>query len=82
MARIETKVKAATAGAYLASTALLADLTALQDQPGLVSWLPAWVAPLVLPLIPAAITAVAGYQARHTPRTDVAAQTAADTKGL
>lgn len=67
-APIETKVKAATLAAYLGSTALLAVLTAVQDQPELVSWLPAWLAPFLLAVIPAAVTAVAGYQARHTPR--------------
>ncbi|MEV7770600.1 holin [Kitasatospora sp. NPDC086791] len=71
MAQIETKVKAATVAAYLGSTALLADLTAVQNQPGLVSWMPGWLAPFVLSLIPTAITAVAGYQARHTPRPDL-----------
>ena len=67
-APIEQKVKAATAAAYLGSTGLLAALTAVQDQPGLVGFLPAWLSPFVLPIVPAAVTLVAGYQARHTPR--------------
>lgn len=69
-APIERKVTAATAAAYLGSTGLLAAITAVQDQPGLVGFLPTWLAPFVLPLVPAAATLVAGYQARHTPRTD------------
>jgi hypothetical protein len=68
-APVERKVTVAAAAAYLGSTGLLAALTAVQDQPGLVGFLPAWLAPFVLPVVPAAVTFVAGYQARHTPRT-------------
>lgn len=79
---IETKVKAATAAAYVASTGLLAGLTAVQSQPGLVGWMPAWLTPFVLGLVPAAVTAVSGYQARHTPRFDADARAAADVSGV
>lgn len=68
-APIEAKVTAATAAAYVASTALLTILTSVQDVPGLVSWMPAYLAPFVLSAIPTGITFIAGYQARHTPRT-------------
>lgn len=78
MGPIETKVKASAAAAYVGSTGLLASLTAVQDQPGLVGWMPTWVAPFVLGLLPAGIAAVSGYRARHTPRTDPAARAAAD----
>lgn len=79
---IENKVKAATAGAYLASTGLLAALTAVQDQPGLVGWMPAWLAPFVLSAVVPGITFVGGYRARHTPRSDADARAAADLKAL
>ncbi|RLL68123.1 holin [Streptomyces sp. Z26] len=65
---IETKVKASTAAAYLGSTGLLAMLTAVQDNAGLVSSLPDVLEPFVLALVPAAITGVAGWGAKHTPR--------------
>lgn len=78
---IEAKVKVATAATYLGTTALLADLTAIQDNPGLIGWLPAWLAPFVLPLIPTAATFLAGYRARHTPRSDADARAAADAPG-
>ncbi|MEU8920281.1 holin [Kitasatospora sp. NPDC048545] len=71
MAQIETKVKAAAAATYLGTTSLLAGLTAVQDHPGLVGWLPEWLAPFVLAIVPTAIAGVAGYQARHTPRPDL-----------
>lgn len=79
---IETKVKAATAAAYIGTTGLLASLTAVQDQPGLIGWLPAWLTPFVLGLLPAAVTAVSGYRASHTPRSDAAARAAADFPGV
>jgi len=67
-APVEKKVTAATAGTYVASTALLAGLEAVQDQAELVSWVPSAVAPFVLALVPTAIAFVSGWRARHTPR--------------
>lgn len=81
-APIETKVKAATAGVYLSSVAGLGVLEAVHDAPLLIAWLPDWIEPFILGLVPTAITAVAAYQARHTPRTDPAARSAADIRGL
>ncbi|MFJ2863670.1 holin [Kitasatospora sp. NPDC087314] len=75
---IETKVKAATLATYLGSTALLEVLTTVQDQPSLLGMLPGWLAPWLLALLPTAVTGVAAYQARHTPRADVNAARAAD----
>lgn len=69
-ARIETKVKAATAAAYVGSAGLLGALTAIRDDARLVGWLPDGLAPFVLALVPTAITAVSGWMARHTPRGD------------
>ncbi|MFD0208962.1 holin [Streptomyces hirsutus] len=68
---IETKVKAATAAAYLGASGLLGALAALQDNVRLVEWLPDSLAPFVLALVPAAIAAGTGWKARHTPRPDL-----------
>ena len=65
---VETKVKASTAGAYIASTGVLASLAAIQDNARLLSWMPDAVAPFVLALVPAAISFVGGWAAKHTPR--------------
>lgn len=67
-APVETKVKAASLATYLAATALLAVLTAIQDNAGLIGGLPDAVEPFVLALIPTAVTLAAGWAARHTPR--------------
>ena len=68
-APVEKKVTAATAAAYLGSTGLLAVLEAARDNTELVGWMPSGVTPFVLALVPAAITFVSGWAARHTPRT-------------
>ncbi|MET4927340.1 holin [Streptomyces sp. PSRA5] len=66
---VEKKVSAATAGAYAGSTGLVASLVAIQDDARLVEWMPNGLTPFVLALIPAAITLVGGWVAKHTPRT-------------
>jgi hypothetical protein len=65
---VEKKVKWATVAAYLGSTGLLAILTAVQGDAGLVDPLPDPLEPFALALVPAAITFAAGWKARHTPR--------------
>ncbi|MFE5630597.1 holin [Streptomyces sp. NPDC056543] len=65
---VETKVKVASAAAFLASSGLLAILAAVQDNARLLSWMPDAVAPFVLALVPTAITFVSGWAAKHTPR--------------
>lgn len=65
---IETKVKASTAAAYIASTGVLASLSAVQDNARLLSFLPDSISPFVVALVPAAITFVSGWAAKHTPR--------------
>ncbi|MEU9198841.1 holin [Streptomyces sp. NPDC048332] len=65
---VEKKVTAASAAAYVGSTGLLASLAAVQDNSELVGWMPTGVAPFVLALVPAAITFVSGWMAKHTPR--------------
>lgn len=67
-APIEKKVTAASFAAFVASTALLAALTAVQDAGSLVDWMPTALAPFVLALIPTAMTFAAGWVTRHTPR--------------
>lgn len=67
-APVERKVSAATAGAYLASTGLIASLTAVQDHHELVSWMPGSLTPFVFALVPAFITFAAGWSAKHTPQ--------------
>lgn len=67
-APVERKVTAATSAAYIGSTALLGALTAVSDHHELVGWMPSGLAPFVLALVPAAITGVAGWAAKHTPR--------------
>ena len=70
-APIERKVTAATAAAYVASTALLGALAAVQDHARLLGWMPDSVSPFVLALIPTATTLVSGWLAKHTPREGV-----------
>ncbi|MEV1063366.1 holin [Streptomyces sp. NPDC050263] len=67
-APVEKKVTAATAAAYVGSTGLLASLEAVPDHAELVGWMPSALAPFVLALVPAAITFVSGWAAKHTPR--------------
>ncbi|GAA2971375.1 holin [Streptomyces enissocaesilis] len=67
-APVEKKVSAATVAAYLGSTGLLAVLTAIQDNSGLVGGLPDGLEPFVLALIPTSLTFVGGWVAKHTPR--------------
>ncbi|MFF1960983.1 holin [Streptomyces sp. NPDC058220] len=69
-APVEKKVSFATAGAYLGSTGLLGSLAVIQDDARLLEWMPDGLTPFVVALIPAAITFVAGYRAKHTPRTE------------
>lgn len=52
-APVEKKVTAATAGTYVASTALLASLAAVQDNARLLEWMPDSLTPFVLALAPA-----------------------------
>jgi hypothetical protein len=65
---VEKKVKFASFAAYVGSTGLLAGLTAVQDNAGLVGWMPDPLEPFVLALVPAGITFAAGWKAKHTPR--------------
>lgn len=67
-APVEKKVTWASVGAYLGSVGLLAVLTAVQGDAGLVAPLPDPLEPFALGLVPAALTFAAGWKTKHTPR--------------
>lgn len=67
---VETKVKAAAWATYLGLVALLAVLNAVADA-NLVAVLPDLVEVFVAPILPALITFVAGWTAKHTRRYDL-----------
>ena len=67
-APIETKVTAAAAATYVGSTGVLAALTAVADHHELVGWMPGALAPFVLAVVPTAISFVAAWCAKHSPR--------------
>ncbi|MET9462959.1 holin [Streptomyces canus] len=68
---IESKVKWATAAAYLTSSGLLGVLAAVQDNARVLEPLPDSISPLVLALVPGLLTYAAGWKASHTPRPDL-----------
>lgn len=69
---VEKKVTASTVAAYLVSVALLTVLGTVQDNPLLVSGLPDLLEAILLSAIPALVTFVAGFAAKHTDRPDLA----------
>ncbi|NWF31283.1 holin [Streptomyces sp. PKU-EA00015] len=69
-APVETKVKAASAATFLVGIAI-AVLNAVAADSSLLGPLPAWLQAITLPLVPTALTWLAGYQARHTPRSPI-----------
>ncbi|WP_045300221.1 hypothetical protein [Saccharothrix sp. ST-888] len=79
-APIETKVKAASATTFLVGIAIAA-LNAVTADNSLLGPVPAWLQAPILALVPSALAFLSGYQARHTPRTDQAAQAAGGTPG-
>ena len=62
---VETKVKTTT-WATLAASVLLANINAVQDQPGILDPLPAWLQFLIIATIPPVATFLSGYAAPHT----------------
>lgn len=66
-APIESKVTAATAMTFVVGLAV-AVLNAVQADTSLLGPLPSWLQAPLLALVPAALTFLAGYKARHTPR--------------
>lgn len=66
-APIEAKVKAATSATFLVSL-LIAVLNTVVSDDSLLGPLPVWLQPIVIALAPPALTFLAGWQAKHTPR--------------
>jgi hypothetical protein len=76
---IELKVIASTVATTAAGLAV-ATLNAVEADSSLLGPLPGWVQAPLIALVPSALTFLAGYQARHTPRSDSAARAAADNR--
>jgi hypothetical protein len=74
--RVEPKVTWTTAGGYLATAlAFLLNSLLSGDQMGVIATqLPAWLEAILLPLLPAVIAFLSGYQARHQWRVKPGAQ--------
>jgi len=64
---IEAKVKSATAATFLVSL-VVAVLNTVAADDSLLGPLPSWLQPIVIALVPAALTFLAGWQAKHTTR--------------
>lgn len=72
-APVEKKVTWGAVLAYLGGLAVMAVLNAVGSDTGLVASLPAWAESLVVPILPAVLSFVGGWFARHTPRPDLPA---------
>lgn len=68
--RVESKVKAGAAWAYLAALGALAVVNGVTDTT-LVTDLPDGVEVFVAPLVPALAAGIAGFLAKHTARPDL-----------
>jgi VIT1/CCC1 family predicted Fe2+/Mn2+ transporter len=68
-APIEQKVKSATAATFVVAL-LLAVLNSVVADSSLLNPLPAWLQALVIPVVPALVTFLAGWQAKHSPRVE------------
>ncbi|MEV0183801.1 holin [Streptomyces sp. NPDC050625] len=67
-APVENKVKAATSATFLVSL-LIAVLNGVVADDSLLQPLPAWLQPIVIALVPTAVTFLSGWSAAHSPRT-------------
>jgi hypothetical protein len=72
-APVESKVKWGALAAYLGGVAALAVVNAVtgNDNQLLIAALPDVIEPFILPAIPAALSAIGGFFAKHTPRPDL-----------
>lgn len=68
-APVETKVKAATGGAFTVGL-VIAFLNYAVGDSQLLGALPAWGQTLAILVVPPLVTFYSGWQARHTPRPD------------
>ena len=66
-APVEAKVKAATTATFLVSL-VLAVLNSIAADESLLDPLPGWLQAVVIAVVPAGVTFLSGWQARHTPR--------------
>ncbi len=67
---IEAKVIASTIGSFLVSAAI-AWLNVVEQDSHLLGAMPVWLQTLLIAVIPAVITFLSGYQAAHSPRSDL-----------
>lgn len=66
-APVEAKVKAATTATFLVSL-VLAVLNSVAADESLLDPLPGWLQAVLIAVVPAGITFLSGWQARHTSR--------------
>jgi VIT1/CCC1 family predicted Fe2+/Mn2+ transporter len=66
-APVEQKVKAATSATFVVSL-VIAVLNAVVADDSLLQPLPSWLQPVVIALVPAAVTFLSGWSAAHSPR--------------
>jgi hypothetical protein len=67
-APVEKKVKAATSATFVVSL-VIAVLNAVVADDSLLQPLPKWLQPIVIAVVPAAVTFLTSWSAQHTPRT-------------
>ncbi|WP_020118800.1 hypothetical protein [Streptomyces canus] len=67
-APVEAKVKAATSATFVVSL-VIAVLNGVVADDSLLKPLPSWLQPVIIAIVPAAITFLSGWNASHTPRT-------------
>jgi hypothetical protein len=67
---IEAKVIASTISSFVIGAAI-AWLNAAEQDPHLLGNVPVWAQTLLIAVIPAVVTFLAGYQAAHSPRPDL-----------
>lgn len=67
-APVEAKVKSATSATFVVSL-VIAVLNAVVADDSLLQPLPSWLQPIVIALVPTAVTFLSAWSARHTSRT-------------
>lgn len=67
-APVELKVKAATSATFVVSL-VIAVLNAVVADDSLLQPLPDWLQPIIIALVPTAVTFLSAWNAKHTPRT-------------
>lgn len=67
----EAKVKWAAFGTFVGSVAATAVLQAIDADHSLIDVLPDWLEAVAIPLVPTALSWVAGRRAKHTSRPDL-----------